>query len=766
MRCQEAFEALSARFDGELRATEIPLLQAHLAGCPDCRRREGELGQVARRLRGAAVEQAAVPAALRARITRSIAPPAPRRVPFVFGLAFLGAGVSLGALAMVARARPAIVSPTELSAGIRIEGEGAVAQASFDGADEEWARVSQLLAEEGGQGPSGASADPARGGGILGHRMDVGDGAGHPVDNGGSEDERDAVGGRFPAGTPLSAGNEIQAGRRSIEVAIGSWGHLSLAPGGRLQVGHGPAELTLLAGRATVDVRSSAHPLLLRAAEGEVMMPEGRYEIRAATARGSDPGEAVGSRTTVVAQVSTFEGRARVSNGTGQIWVGAGSRGWLRPDQPPLDRLGGAPSAPVATALTAPAGEAIATAAVPAAPGTSASATSGGSAAAPGAATATSAEATAAATSSGPPPSGAVAATRGEAEGHGRLHGVVTFSASEGAGSGGRRASAAQGDCPPQVQLAYVRLSPASADLGERRARDRAREGDRPAAAPGAPGIPASVPVDLDACGLNPGRVTIGLGQSLELRNRGEVTRRVSLPGGETTTLAAGAVEHLRFGGSGHFELTCDGAGPCGQISVGRAPVMATTDAQGGFAVDRVPAGVYSVTAWRSDRASASAQVDVRAGSTTEVRLNLPDDLPEAVAALAPSAAPPAAPSAGISSASGGDGAGSGVGAAAVGAFAGAPGGATRTSDLRGAGWPLGVGRNDCHFARGDSQVALACAQGGVKEAKRTMKAMIKLAKDRGKRFDCDTCHRNEEDWQLTPDARALFAKVVETIRT
>jgi anti-sigma factor RsiW len=106
MRCQEAFEAISARFDGELRPAEAAPLEAHLAGCPTCRAHAAELGPLARRLRGAAAEQPPVPAALRARIQRAVTPPAPRRMPFVFGLAFLGAGAALGAVTMVARARP------------------------------------------------------------------------------------------------------------------------------------------------------------------------------------------------------------------------------------------------------------------------------------------------------------------------------------------------------------------------------------------------------------------------------------------------------------------------------------------------------------------------------------------------------------------------------------------------------------------------------------------------------------------------------------
>jgi predicted anti-sigma-YlaC factor YlaD len=107
MRCQEAYEALSARMDGELEAAEGPRLAAHLAGCASCRAQEEELLLLGRRLRGAAAEQTELSPFAVQRITHLVSPPAPRRVPFVFGLAFLGATASLAAAALVARARPA-----------------------------------------------------------------------------------------------------------------------------------------------------------------------------------------------------------------------------------------------------------------------------------------------------------------------------------------------------------------------------------------------------------------------------------------------------------------------------------------------------------------------------------------------------------------------------------------------------------------------------------------------------------------------------------
>ena len=58
---------------------------------------------------------------------------------------------------------------------------------------------------------------------------------------------------------------------------------------------------------------------------------------------------------------------------------------------------------------------------------------------------------------------------------------------------------------------------------------------------------------------------------------------------------------------------------------------------------------------------------------------------------------------------------------------------------------------------KGDNPVVKACEKGGIKEAKKTMKAMVKVAKDKGKKMECDACHKNEEDWKLTDDGEKLF---------
>ena len=62
---------------------------------------------------------------------------------------------------------------------------------------------------------------------------------------------------------------------------------------------------------------------------------------------------------------------------------------------------------------------------------------------------------------------------------------------------------------------------------------------------------------------------------------------------------------------------------------------------------------------------------------------------------------------------------------------------------------------------KGDNAVVKACEKGGIKEAKKVMKGMVKTAKDKGKKWDCDSCHKNEEDWKLSADGEKLFKELL-----
>jgi hypothetical protein len=68
-----------------------------------------------------------------------------------------------------------------------------------------------------------------------------------------------------------------------------------------------------------------------------------------------------------------------------------------------------------------------------------------------------------------------------------------------------------------------------------------------------------------------------------------------------------------------------------------------------------------------------------------------------------------------------------------------------------------------CNFAgkEGDTPVSKACAKGGVPEAKKTMKDLVTKARKGGTKFQCDECHKDDQKYELTPDARDKFKKLL-----
>jgi RNA polymerase sigma-70 factor (ECF subfamily) len=62
---------------------------------------------------------------------------------------------------------------------------------------------------------------------------------------------------------------------------------------------------------------------------------------------------------------------------------------------------------------------------------------------------------------------------------------------------------------------------------------------------------------------------------------------------------------------------------------------------------------------------------------------------------------------------------------------------------------------------RGRGPVADACASGGRAAATQLMKSLVKQAKARGEKLTCDGCHRDLDDFVLTPNAREDFDKLL-----
>lgn len=59
------------------------------------------------------------------------------------------------------------------------------------------------------------------------------------------------------------------------------------------------------------------------------------------------------------------------------------------------------------------------------------------------------------------------------------------------------------------------------------------------------------------------------------------------------------------------------------------------------------------------------------------------------------------------------------------------------------------------------SRTAQACEKGGVDEAVKEMKKMVKASKAKGVKFVCDDCHKNSDDYALTDNAKKDYEKLL-----
>lgn len=77
------------------------------------------------------------------------------------------------------------------------------------------------------------------------------------------------------------------------------------------------------------------------------------------------------------------------------------------------------------------------------------------------------------------------------------------------------------------------------------------------------------------------------------------------------------------------------------------------------------------------------------------------------------------------------------------------------------------VGPDPCVLAtKGDSPIAKACREGGIKAAKQAMKELTKAGRAAGVKYQCDDCHTNDADYaQLGKGAEEKFARLVAASR-
>lgn len=76
-------------------------------------------------------------------------------------------------------------------------------------------------------------------------------------------------------------------------------------------------------------------------------------------------------------------------------------------------------------------------------------------------------------------------------------------------------------------------------------------------------------------------------------------------------------------------------------------------------------------------------------------------------------------------------------------------------------GGGLALGGDKCTIATsGNSATAQACAKGGRPEAKKVMKKMVNDAKEKKQKYTCEGCHKDLDNYELTPNAKEDFKKL------
>jgi hypothetical protein len=63
---------------------------------------------------------------------------------------------------------------------------------------------------------------------------------------------------------------------------------------------------------------------------------------------------------------------------------------------------------------------------------------------------------------------------------------------------------------------------------------------------------------------------------------------------------------------------------------------------------------------------------------------------------------------------------------------------------------------------KGDSPIAKACQEGGVRLAKRRMKELVRTAREKGMVNECGDCHNRPDNWTLTKGATDKFRRLID----
>ncbi len=240
--------------------------------------------------------------------------------------------------------------------------------------------------------------------------------------------------------------------------------------------------------------------------------------------------------------------------------------------------------------------------------------------------------------------------------------------------------------------------------------------------------------VSRQGCAFSPRVVAATLGQSLELTGDGLSPVVQVFSGLELVFTGVTAVARWTPPGEGLFRLQAGPrGGTTGYVSVSPHPFAAVSDSAGKFRLSNVPPGHHTITAWHELGGERTAEVMVVAGRTAEVRFSYEGERPFLTAAAPVVSEPRPAPTE----------------PPPVAAPAAAPAVEPPVNDHR------------CHIATGASLIGQACKAGGLSQARATMKELVVVARRRGARVECASCHVDDTSFTLQPVARERLEQLL-----
>jgi RNA polymerase sigma factor (sigma-70 family) len=242
---------------------------------------------------------------------------------------------------------------------------------------------------------------------------------------------------------------------------------------------------------------------------------------------------------------------------------------------------------------------------------------------------------------------------------------------------------------------------------------------------PSGPPPAAPLVIEQRGCQYHPRISVARVGQAIQLRSDDQVLHRARGSVGSDTVgagplsmgtppvdlVAPKAGEALRIGCDLHSWMTAT-------VLATDNPWHAITDGSGRFQVRGLPAGNYTVEAWHERYGAQRTEVTVGPGHPVAV-----------LDFVFGKERQPA------------------------------------ERETSGPGFPSD---EKCHIAvKDDSPVTKACKEGGIKKAKSVMKAMQKVGKASGLKFECDDCHRDESagNWSLREGAETRFRRLLQSVR-